>query len=84
MTTQYENRGADNHAPAQDRFLREPEVLKLVGVSRMTLRRWEEAGLFPKRYKIGPNTVAWKESEVLQWIANHKFAVTGTYKKEAK
>ena len=82
MPTQYENRGAANLAPAQDRFLREPEVLKLVGVSRMTLRRWEEADLFPKRYKLGANSVAWKESELLYWIANREFAAAGACKKE--
>lgn len=58
-----------------ERFLREPEVLKLVGVSKVTLRRWEEAGLFPKRYKLGPHSVAWKESEVLAWIANRPHAI---------
>lgn len=58
-----------------DRFLREPEVLRLAGISQMTLYRWEKIDLFPKRYKIGPNSVAWKESEVLHWIASRN-AVT--------
>jgi prophage regulatory protein len=83
MSTQSENGGANHPAPVVDRFLREPEVLKIIGVSRMTLRRWEEADLFPKRYKIGPNTVAWKESQVRQWIANRESAAPGASEKEA-
>ena len=73
-----------NCGPSLDRFLREPEVLRLVGISQMTLYRWERAGRFPMRYKLGPNSVAWKESEVLSWIANRDFAAAGACKKEAQ
>jgi prophage regulatory protein len=64
----------------RDCFLRESEVLKFVGVSKITLRRWEQAGRFPKRYRLGPNTVGWKESEILNWIANREVAVCGSSK----
>ncbi len=59
-----------------DRYLRLPEVLALVGVSWRTVLRWERQGCFPKRYKIGPRIVAWKESEIRQWIAGQEVAAT--------
>ncbi len=51
------------------RYLREPEVLDRVGVSWITLRRWEQLGIFPKRHKIGPRIVAWSEVEIDEWFA---------------
>jgi len=57
------------------RFLREPEVLARVGVSAVTLWRWENVGEFPKRRKIGKHAVAWVEAEVDGWCAN-RTAVT--------
>ena len=55
--------------PAHGRFLRLPEVLARIGVSWMTILRWEKRGLFPKRHRIGPNTVAWLESDIDNWCA---------------
>ena len=60
------------------RFLRLPEVLALVGVSWRTLLRWEREGRFPKRYKIGPRIVAWKDYEIKQWFAERNVAATTT------
>ena len=50
------------------RFLRLPEVLNLVGVTRSTLYRWMEAGTFPKQISVGGNTVVWVESAVTDWM----------------
>ena len=55
-------------------YLRQPDVLARVRVSWMSLRRWEDAGIFPKRRQLGPNTVAWVESEVEDWCASRKIA----------
>ena len=52
----------------QLRFLRLPEVLSLVGVTRSTLYRWMEAGTFPKQISVGGNTVVWVESAVTSWM----------------
>ncbi len=51
-----------------DRFMREPEVAHVTGLSRTTRWRLERAGRFPKRHKISPNAVAWLESQILAWI----------------
>ncbi|WP_371639966.1 helix-turn-helix transcriptional regulator [Synechococcus sp. N19] len=53
---------------AQPRFLRLPEVLNLVGVTRSTLYRWMDAGTFPKQISVGGNTVVWVESAVTAWM----------------
>jgi len=52
------------------RYLRQPDVLARVGVTWITILRWERQGRFPKRRKLGPNTVAWVEAEVEEWCAN--------------
>ena len=62
---------------ASDRYLRHKEVLQLVGVSWMSLRRWEQQGRFPKRHKIGERTVVWLESEINAWIADNRDRAAG-------
>lgn len=59
----------DQNSATQVRFLRQPEVLARVGVAWITVRRWEEAGLFPKRRKLGERVVGWVESEIDEWCA---------------
>lgn len=51
------------------RFLRLRDVLKRVGVSSATVRRWEKKGTFPQHCQLGPNSVAWVEQEVDDWCA---------------
>jgi prophage regulatory protein len=55
--------------PRPPRFLRYDE-LKSSGhapFTRQHLGRLEKRGLFPKRVRLGPNTVAWREDELLDW-----------------
>ena len=56
----------------QDRFLREPEVHNITGLSRTTRWRLENEGKFPARRRISDNAVAWKESEIMAWIADRQ------------
>lgn len=53
-----------------DRFIRLPEVLDRTGLSSVTIWRKERAGVFPARVRLGPNAVAWRESEVNEWMAD--------------
>lgn len=53
-----------------DRFIREPECLKITGLSRPTRWRLEKEGKFPKRRKISENTMGWLASEIDEWIKN--------------
>ncbi len=49
-------------------FIRLTKILEITGVSPSTLWRWEKSGHFPKRIQIGPNSVAWLESDVVSWM----------------
>jgi prophage regulatory protein len=60
-----------------NKILREPELLKLVGLSRTTLWRRERAGDFPRRRKLSSRSVGWVLSEVLQWIDQRPLADGG-------
>lgn len=44
------------------------ELAEILGVSRSTIYRWSERPDFPKKQKIGPNSVRWLESEVENWV----------------
>lgn len=49
-------------------LLRQRDVCRLLQVSRSTLFRWERAGAFPSRLKIGPGTVAWRSVDIDDWV----------------
>jgi prophage regulatory protein len=52
-----------------DCFIREKALLKLLGnPGRTTVWRWEKAGQFPRRRKLGGRSVGWLNSEVMEWI----------------
>jgi len=51
-----------------DRIIRKNELLKIVGLSDPTIWRMEGAGTFPKRIKLGGNSVGWYESEIIEWM----------------
>lgn len=53
-----------------DRFLRIKEVLILTGIGRNTVYRRIREGTFPKQVKIGPNSVAWRQSDITQWMTS--------------
>jgi predicted DNA-binding transcriptional regulator AlpA len=48
-------------------FARWPEVKQLTGAGRSTIWRWEQAGRFPKRCRIGPNISAWPRMKLREW-----------------
>jgi prophage regulatory protein len=52
------------------RIIREAECEKMSGLSRVTRWRLEREGLFPARVQIGPNSVGWHLSEILEWQEN--------------
>jgi prophage regulatory protein len=50
------------------KILRFGQVKERIGYSRMHVDRLEKAGDFPKRIRLGPNSVGWLEDEVDGWI----------------
>lgn len=51
------------------RIIRKPELLSIVGLSDATIWRQERDGRFPRRIRLGGNSVGWIESEVADWLA---------------
>ncbi len=60
--------------PQDDRFLREPEVKRITGLSRVTRWRLENRDEFPKRRRISSNSIAWLASEIRAWMAERPAA----------
>jgi prophage regulatory protein len=50
------------------KFLRSAQVAEKVGLSKVSLWRLEKLGKFPKRRQLGPNSVAWVEQEIEEWM----------------
>ena len=46
------------------RILNSNEVVKKIGLSKVTVWRMERAGLFPKRINLSDRRVGWAESEI--------------------
>lgn len=55
---------------AAERLVRMPEILRRTGLSRTTIWRRIGKGTFPAAERIGENAVAWRESALLEWMAN--------------
>ena len=62
-------------------LLRLPAVLALIGVSKATLYRWANAGMFPQSRALTPtrSTVSWSAAEVHDWIASKLATNDGTF-----
>jgi prophage regulatory protein len=56
------------------RLIRLAELLARTGLSRSTLYRLEADGQFPRRVKLGKRSVAWRESQLLEWIESRSYA----------
>lgn len=50
------------------RVIRKPELLQMVALSDATIWRLEKADKFPKRIKLGGNSIGWFEHEIELWF----------------
>lgn len=50
------------------KFLREPQMCALTGLSKSTRWRLEKLGKFPNRRQISMRAVGWLDSEIIKWI----------------
>jgi prophage regulatory protein len=48
--------------------IRFPQLQQLVGLSRVTVWRMENAQQFPRRIRLSTNSVGWKVSEIEKWL----------------
>lgn len=53
-----------------DRFLRLEEVLHITGLGWNTVYRRMREGTFPQQVRIGPNSVAWRQSSIVQLMSD--------------
>jgi len=54
----------------KDRLLKLREVQDATSVKKSTIYHLMSLGEFPKNIKVGSRSVAWRESEIQQWIAD--------------
>ncbi len=57
-------------APSQRQLLREAEVCARTRRHRSSLWRDVKSGSMPSPIRLGPNSIAWYEDEISEWIAN--------------
>lgn len=50
------------------RIMRLDEVLQVCGLSRSTLYKLIDQGMFPRPVQIGLRSVGWRQAEVLEWL----------------
>jgi prophage regulatory protein len=56
-----------------EKLVRKPGVLAMTGIGgSSTLYDWMAQETFPRPVKLGARMMAWRESEVLEWIAARK------------
>ena len=58
-------------APAlpQTGFLRQPQVLRFVPISKSTLWRRIQSKTFPQPVKLSQRVTVWRAEDIRQWIA---------------
>jgi prophage regulatory protein len=57
-----------------DRILRPREVTEVTGLSRTTIWRGVNAGIFPKPVRLTPSTIGWCQTDIAQWQAERRAA----------
>ncbi|WP_085600439.1 AlpA family transcriptional regulator [Pseudomonas sp. B10(2017)] len=55
---------------ASDRFIRIKDVISVTGLARNTIYRRMREGTFPRQIRLGPNSVAWLQSAISEWMSS--------------
>ena len=66
----------------QDRILRKPQVLQLVGISRSSIQNRIDDGTFPPSIQLGPRAVGWRLSDIDAWMKSREITVKAKNIKE--
>lgn len=64
------------HLPPQG-MSRASQLLPFVPFSKTTLFTWSKDGRFPAPIKLSPTMTAWRNSEVIEWLAKHSASKQG-------
>lgn len=65
----------DNVARTIDPLLKLPLVIEATGLSRSTIYRMMGEGTFPRPLQLGPGSVRWRTSVIVEWQDNLKATV---------
>ena len=69
----------------QVRFIRFPELQEILGgVSRAKVERDVASGTLPQPFKLGKRMVAWKASEIEEYLASLQRIPEGSYKSHVR
>jgi len=63
-----------------ERIIRLSECTVITGRSAASIHRDEAKGTFPKRIRLGENSVGWRLSAILHWIAEREEVTSGNCK----
>lgn len=69
--TQIESSNILTHQLPIQGMSRAKDILPLLPFGRTTLHEWSRDGRFPSSIRLSPNMVAWRNSDVLEWLASH-------------
>ena len=58
-----------NQTEFAKRFYRLKDVIRVTSLSRSTIYRYMDEGLFPKQIEIAPKIVVWIESDIQKWMS---------------
>ena len=58
----------DNVAPKLDPLLRLATVSEVTCLGKSTIYRMMDAGQFPRPLMLGPGSVRWRTSAIVQWV----------------
>lgn len=47
------------------------DILPFLPFGRTTLHEWSQDGRFPASIRLSPTMVAWRNSDVLEWLNSH-------------
>ena len=70
------NYDADGLVPLGDRLLRRRQVEEMAGLSRSSVYRLMQEGVFPRPVRVGSNAVRWRLSDIIRWIESRPIAGT--------
>lgn len=62
----------ENQFQLPPRLLRAKEVFNRVALSRTTIWRMMARGEFPKPVHLTPHRIAWRESDINEFVANQR------------
>ena len=69
-TKTHKNKNLAKLLPLQG-MSRAKDILPFLPFGRTTLHEWSQNGRFPASIKLSPTMVAWRNSDVLEWLSSH-------------